>query len=52
MLYTSILASYRELADVSRKAIGDVLAKNVNDLDRVLGRLTLSEHSIGILAIM
>jgi len=43
---------YSQLADYVRKAISDVLAKNVAHLENVLSTFDLQQHSIGVLGVL
>ncbi|VDO09598.1 unnamed protein product [Brugia timori] len=46
------LASWRELADLHRKAIYDVLERNISHLDSVLETLTIDRYSMSVVSIL
>ncbi|VDK80122.1 unnamed protein product [Litomosoides sigmodontis] len=45
-------ASWRELADLHRKAVYDVLERNLSHLDRVLETLTADRYSMSVVSIL
>ncbi|KHN80873.1 COP9 signalosome complex subunit 3 [Toxocara canis] len=44
--------SSTELVELNRKAVGDVLEKNVAHLNRVLETLSVEEHSLSVVAVL
>lgn len=46
------LASWRELADLHRKAVYDVLERNLSHLDSVLETLTVDRYSMSVVAVL
>ncbi|MCP9261307.1 hypothetical protein DINM_004683 [Dirofilaria immitis] len=47
-----VLASWRELADLHRKAIYDVLERNISHLDSVLETLTIDRYSMSVVSVL
>ncbi|EJW87093.1 hypothetical protein WUBG_01992 [Wuchereria bancrofti] len=45
-------ASWRELADLHRKAVYDVLERNIPHLDSVLETLTIDRYSMSVVSIL
>ncbi|VDN90728.1 unnamed protein product [Brugia pahangi] len=48
----TVSASWRELADLHRKAIYDVLERNISHLDSVLETLTIDRYSMSVASIL
>ncbi|KAM3719824.1 COP9 signalosome complex subunit [Dirofilaria immitis] len=48
----TISASWRELADLHRKAIYDVLERNISHLDSVLETLTIDRYSMSVVSVL
>lgn len=46
------LASWRELADLHRKAVYDVLERNISHLDGVLETLTIDRYSMSVVSVL
>uniref|UniRef100_A0A915Q819 COP9 signalosome complex subunit 3 n=1 Tax=Setaria digitata TaxID=48799 RepID=A0A915Q819_9BILA len=48
----TISASWRELADLHRKAVYDVLERNITHLDSVLETLTVDRYSMSVVSVL